>query len=69
MNVKIFEMRNKVEYVARVADLICFIRRSFIEHLTSIYPTLVFIELVTNNNNNYTSYFNSTHEFWLFGIQ
>ena len=42
MSETIFEMKNKVEYVARFADLICFIRRSFIEHLTSIYPRIFF---------------------------
>ena len=36
----IFEMRYKIEYVTKIADLLCFIRRSFMEHLSSIYPRI-----------------------------
>ena len=44
---EIFEMKNKTDFINKVADLICLIRRSFIEHLTNIHPrTFVKVKLL-----------------------
>jgi len=43
----ILEMKNKIVFINKVSDLICLIRRSFIEHLTNIHPrTFVEVKLL-----------------------
>jgi hypothetical protein len=37
-------MKNKIDFINKVADLICLIRRSFTEHLTNIHPR-TFVEV------------------------